>query len=346
MLLKKLTEAMGPSGFEHEIRNVIRAEIDETVDRHYTDVLGTLIAEKNVLAQGPRVMLDAHMDEVGLMIVHIENNGLLRFRPLGGVDPRVLVSKPVLIGAGEAGEERHFGVIGAMPIHLQNPDERKRPLKIDELYIDIGAKDKDDALLVVQPGDVAIFTTRYGEIGDNCAKGKSFDDRVGCAIVIETLKSSWNLPMYGVFSVQEEIGPRGATAAAYRIQPDIAIALEGTVCFDIVGAPSHGQSTVLGKGPALTVQDSITLANVRFRDFMISVAESRNIPFQLRRVKGGGNNFGTIHQSREGVIGGAISVPVRYIHAPAQIISLEDYQNSMRLLHAILCEIEKGGFTT
>ncbi len=345
MLLKKLTEAMGPSGFENEIRNLVRAEIEGSVDKQYTDVLGTLIAEKNISTRGPRVMLDAHMDEVGLMIVHVEDNGLLRFRPVGGVDPRVLVSKPVLIGAGEDGEVRHFGVIGSKPIHLQSPDERKHPLKIEQLYIDIGAKDKEDALTVVQPGDVAMFTTKFGEIGDNCAKGKSFDDRIGCAIVIETLKKSWNLPIYGVFSVQEEIGLRGATAAAYRIQPDIAISLEGTVCFDVVGAPGHGESTVLGKGPALTVQDGRTLADVRFRDFMIDVAEKNNIPYQLRRVKGGSNNFGAIHQSREGVIGGAISVPVRYIHAPAQIVSLDDYQNSIRLLHAVLTEIEQGGFT-
>lgn len=216
---------------------------------------------------------------------------------------------------------------------------------MDQLYIDIGAKDKEDALSVVQPGDVAMFTTRYGEIGDNCAKGKSFDDRVGCALLIETLKKPWDFPLYGVFSVQEEIGLRGAMAAAYQVQPDIAISLEGTVCFDVSGAPGHGQSTVLGEGPALTIQDGRTLADVRFRDFMIAVAEKQNIPYQLRRVKGGSNNFGAIHQSREGVIGGAISVPVRYIHAPAQIISLADYQNSLRLLHAILSEIQKGGFT-
>lgn len=340
MLLKKLTEAMGPSGFEDEIRNVIRAEIEGVVNRHYTDVLGSLITEKNVSAAGPRVMIDAHMDEVGLMIVHAEENGLLRFRPLGGIDPRVLVSKPVHIGP-----KKHFGVIGSKPIHLQTPDERRHPLKMDQLYIDIGAKDKDDALSVVKLGDVAVFTTRYEEIGDGAAKAKSFDDRVGCAIVIETLKKSFNLPLYGTFTVQEEVGLRGAGPVAYRIQPDIAIALEGTVCFDVVDAPLHGQSTVMGAGPALTVQDGRTLADRRFLDFMISVAEKNHIPYQLRRVRGGSNNYGAFHQVKEGIIGGAISVPVRYIHAPAQLISLEDYKNSVRLLEAVLIAIQEGGFT-
>ena len=339
MLLKTLTEAMGPSGFEDEIRNLIREEVSPHVAKMYTDVLGSLYCE-NTVQTGPRIMLDAHMDEVGLMIVHIEENGLLRFKPIGGIDPRVLVSKPVQIGS-----EKRFGVIGAKPIHLQSPDERTKPLGINQLYIDIGAKDKKDAEQVVKLGDVCVFATRYEELGDNCAKAKSFDDRVGCAILVETLKKQFHVPLVGAFTVQEEVGLRGATAAGYRVQPDIAIALEGTVCFDVVGAPSHGQSTVLGGGPALTVQDSQTIADRAFLEFMISVAEKHNIPYQLRRVKGGSNDFGAIHKTRDGVIGGGISVPVRYIHAPAQIISLEDYQNAILLTEAIVRAISEGGFT-
>lgn len=340
MLLKTFTEAMGPSGFENEIRNVIRDEISPLVDKQQTDVLGSVICEKNAQLSGPRVMLDAHMDEVGLMIVHVEENGLLRFRALGGIDPRVLVSKPVQIGA-----EKRFGVIGSKPIHLQTPDERSKPLKMDQLYIDIGARDKDDALSAVKLGDAAVFATKYEEMGDNCAKAKSFDDRVGCAILVEMLKRSFNLPIFGAFTVQEEVGLRGAGPAAYRIQPDIAIALEGTVCFDVVGAPGHGQSTILGGGPALTVQDGQTMANRRFLEFMMSVGDKHDIPYQLRRVKGGSNDYGAIHKVREGIIGGGISVPVRYIHAPAQIISLDDYHNTIRLVEAVLNEIAEGGFT-
>lgn len=340
MLLKKLTEAMGPSGFENEIRDVIRAEVKPYVDKMYTDVLGTLICEQGVEKQGPRVMLDAHMDEVGLMIVHVEDSGLLKFRPLGGVDPRVLVSKPVMIG-----DEKRYGVIGAKPIHLQSPDERRHPLKMEQLYIDIGARDRDDALSTIKLGDVAVFATKFGEIGHRSYKAKSFDDRVGCAILVETLKKKFDVPIYGAFTVQEEIGLRGATAAGYRINPDIAIALEGTVCFDVVGAPGHGQSTVMGGGPALSIQDSQTIADRRFLEFIMSVAEKNGIPYQMRRVKGGSNDFGAIHKVRAGVIGGAISVPVRYIHAPAQIISQDDYENSIRLLEAVLRAIQEGGFS-
>lgn len=340
MLLKTLTEAMGPSGFEDEIRDAIRGELSTSGYPMYTDVLGSLYVENGSTQSGPRVMLDAHMDEVGLMIVHIEENGLLRFRPLGGIDPRVLVSKPVRIGT-----DKRYGVIGAKPIHLQSPEERTKPLSIHQLYIDIGARDKKDAEQAVKLGDVCIFATRYEEIGDNCAKAKSFDDRVGCAILVETLKQKYDLPIVGAFTVQEEVGLRGATAAGYRVAPDIAIALEGTVCFDVVGAPSHGQSTILGAGPALTVQDSQTIADRRFLEFMMSVAEKHNIPYQLRRVKGGSNDFGAIHKTRNGVIGGGISVPVRYIHAPAQIISLDDYQNAIRLVDALLRAISEGGFT-
>ncbi|MFX4302491.1 M42 family metallopeptidase [Alicyclobacillus tolerans] len=337
MLLKKLTEAMGPSGYENEIRNVIRSEVTLSHNHIFTDVLGNLFVQQNQDAQGPHIMIDAHMDEIGLMIVHVEENGLLRFRPIGGIDPRVLVSKPVVIG-----DSKHFGVIGSKPIHLQKPEERRQPLGWDQLYIDIGASSKEDALSVVQPGDVAVFATTYGEMGERAAKAKSFDDRVGCALLVETMQKEWQLRLSGVFAVQEEVGLRGATAAAYRLKPDIAIALEGTVCFDVVDAPAHNQATQLGKGPALTLQDGLTLPDRRFTEFMIATAEKYNIPWQYRRVKGGSNDYGAIQKAREGVIGGAISVPVRYIHAPAQIISLEDYQAALQLLTSILTEIQEG----
>ncbi|MFD1676332.1 M42 family metallopeptidase [Alicyclobacillus fodiniaquatilis] len=344
MLLKKLSEAMGPSGFEDEIRDVIRQELSTFTDATRTDVLGNVIVEKPSSTKGPRVMLDAHMDEVGLMIVQIcegrQDGGLLKFRPLGGIDPRVLISKPLYIG-----KERIPGVIGAKPIHLQEAAERGKPLKMEQLYIDIGAKDAADARQVVRPGDVAIFATKYGEMGDHAVKGKSFDDRVGCALLVEALKDDYAMPVIGAFTVQEEIGLRGAQTAAYGIEPDIAIALEGTVCFDVIGAASHGQSTVMGNGPALTIQDGQTIADRRFLDFMIEVAKKHDIPYQLRRVKGGSNDYGAIHKVRAGVTGGAISVPVRYIHAPAQIVSLDDYEQSLRLLKAVLREIEQGGFT-
>lgn len=340
MLLKTLSEAMGPSGFEGEVRDLIRSAIRPLVDQVETDVLGSLICKKGTDKAGPRVLLDAHMDEVGLMVVDIEESGLLKFRTLGGIDPRVLVSKPVRVG-----KEKHSGVIGSKPIHLQDHDESQRPLGIDRLYIDIGATDRADAEKHVSRGDVAVFATEFGPIGENCIKGKALDDRLGCAVLIETLRNTYDLPLIGAFTVQEELGLLGATAVAHRVRPDVAIALETTVCFDVVGAPSHGQGTILGRGPALTVQDSRTIANARFLEFMLAVAEKAQVPVQLRRVKGGSNDFGAIHVAGEGVVGGSISIPGRYLHAPAQIASLDDYENAIRLTDAILQELATGGWT-
>ncbi|WP_026174410.1 M42 family metallopeptidase [Effusibacillus pohliae] len=338
MLLKKLTEAMGPSGFEDEIRQVIYEEVRDYADRVYTDSLGSLIVEKNGSQPGPKVLLCAHMDEVSLMIVQIEENGLLRFRPIGGVDSRVLLAKPVRIG-----KRKMFGVIGSKPIHLQSSAEREKPVSIEQMFIDIGAKTKEEAEKWVQPGDCAVFATDYQEIGQRCAKSKSFDDRVGCAVLVETIKKSFDIPLVFAFTVQEEIGLRGAGPVAYRVNPDIALILEGTVCFDVMGAPGHGQGTVMGKGPALSVIDSSTIANQYFLQHMLQVAEAAGIPYQFRRVSGGGNDAGRVHIARGGILTGAVSVPTRYIHAPAQLISLDDYENTIRLVEAFLRSVEKGG---
>ncbi|GIM48181.1 aminopeptidase [Collibacillus ludicampi] len=337
MLLKKLTEAMGPSGFEDEVRQIIYEEIKDHVDRVYTDSMGNLIAEKDGSLEGPKVMVCAHMDEVSFMIVHIEETGMLRFRPIGGVDPRVLVSKPLRIG-----EKKIYGVIGAKPYHLQSGAERDKPLAIDDMFIDIGATSRQDAEKYVKLGDVAVFTTEYEEIAPRIAKAKSFDDRVGCAIMIETLKKSFALPLSFVFTVQEEIGLRGVGPATYAVKPDIALVLESTVCFDAVDAVAHGQGTVLGQGPALSVIDASTIANRAVLQAIIRTAENHNIPYQFRRVSGGGNDAGRIHNIREGVAVGAISVPTRYIHSPAQVINLDDYEHTVRLVEAFLRAIEKG----
>ncbi len=338
MVLKKLTEAFGPSGFEDEIRQVIYEEVKPYADHVYTDALGSLIVEKNPGAKGTKILLAAHMDEVGFMIVNIEDNGLLRFRPLGGVDPRILVSKVVRVG-----EKRHFGVIGAKAIHLQQPEERTKPLELNQLYIDIGAKNREQAENLVEIGDLAVFATEYEEFGDRRAKSKSFDDRVGCAVLIELLKQPTTLPLVFAFTVQEETGLRGAGPVAFRVKPDLAIVVEGTVCFDVAGTPSHAESTKQGAGPALSVVDGRTIGHARFRDFIKGVAGEEQIPVQYRRTVGGANDVGAIHLTEMGIISAGISVPTRYIHAPAQIIHLDDYENTIRLISAVLGKIEKGG---
>lgn len=340
MLLKRLTEASGPSGFESEVRQLIYEEIRGCAERVYTDALGTLIAETNREAKGPKVLLTAHMDEVSFMIVAIEEQGLLRFRPIGGVDPRILVAKPVRVGA-----KRLFGVIGSKAVHLQKREEREQPLSLDQLFIDIGASSRAQAESYVEPGDLAVFATEYEELGERRAKAKSFDDRVGCAVLVETIKKSFALPVVYAFTVQEETGLRGAGPVAYRTEPDIAIAVEGTVCLDVADTPSHGQATVQGAGPAVSVVDARTIAHTAFREHIVRVGEEQGIPVQLRRTVSGANDVGAIHLSGTGVVSAAISVPTRYIHAPAQIISLDDYENTIRLLEAVLRSIEQGGFS-
>ena len=211
MLLKRLTEACGGPGQEDEVRDLIRTEITPLADQVTTDALGNLIAVKNGTKAGPKVMIAAHMDEVALMVMSIEKSGMLKFSPIGGIDPRVLVAKAVVIGIN-----RVPGVIGSKPIHLQKPDERKKALSIDELYIDIGASKKEEAERLVSIGELAYFTTEFTTIGPDRFKAKALDDRVGCAMLIDILKENYQLSLYGVFTVQEEVGLRGAGTAATR----------------------------------------------------------------------------------------------------------------------------------
>ena len=249
MLLKKLTEACGAPGQEGEVRDLIRSEIEPYVDEIRTDALGNLIAVKNPSAAGPKVMLAAHMDEVALMILGIEKNGYLRFRPIGGIDPRVLVAKTVLIG-----EKKIPGVIGSKPIHLQKPEERQRPMGIDELLIDIGAKNQDEAEKLVKLGDCAYFATKYEEFGQDKVKAKALDDRVGCALLIEILKENYEFPCM-VCLPSRKRWASGGWGSGLQVQPDVALVLEGTTASDVPGTGTHLHATSVGKGPALTVMD-------------------------------------------------------------------------------------------
>lgn len=234
-------------------------------------------------------------------------------------------------------------MIGSKAVHLQSVAERGKPVAIDNMYIDIGASSKEDAEKYVKLGDFAVFATEYQEIGQRCAKAKSFDDRVGCGVLIEILRKSFQIPLVFAFTVQEEIGLRGAGAIAYRINPDIALVIEGTVCFDVIDAPEHGMGTKLGRGPALTVIDAHMIGNRNVLDELRRAADSDRIPYQIRKASGGGNDAGRIHTARGGIATGAVSVPTRYIHAPSQIISLDDYENTIRLVESFLRNVERGG---
>ncbi|HSH34874.1 M42 family metallopeptidase [Schnuerera sp.] len=337
MLLKRLTEASGVSGNEKEVRDIILDEIQNYVDDVIIDKLGNIITYKKGKNSSKKLMITAHMDEVGLMIIDIDSAGLLKFTTVGGIDKRILVSKPVLIGKNKV-----LGVIGAKPIHLQKKEEWQKALDLDQLYIDIGVNTKEEAEKLVNIGDYVIFDSSYMEFGEGLVKAKALDNRVGCSLLVELIKNVEDISFYGVFTVMEEVGLIGAGPAAYRVEPDISIILEGTLCYEVPKLDKHLIPTYLNKGPAISLIDRTTLYNIEFRKKIIEVAEKNKIPYQYRKTAMGGNDSGKIHRSKEGSITTTISVPCRNIHSPTSVMSKNDYKNTQKLLKAILSEFKKG----
>ncbi len=337
MLLKKLTEASGVSGNENEIRNIIIEEIKDHVDSMKIDALGNLIVFKKGREIDKKIMLAAHMDEVGLIVSDIDDMGLIKFMTVGGIDKRILVSKEVYVG-----EKKILGVIGAKPIHLQKRDERLNAIPLDSLYIDIGAKNKEDAEKKVAVGDYIIFATEYEEFGQGFVKAKALDDRVGCGVLINMIKEVEDVSFYAVFSVMEEVGLVGAGPAAYEVDPDVSIIVEGTVCYEMPKLDSHLIPTSVNKGPAISLMDRTTLYNRDFREKIEALARDKNIPYQYRKTSMGGNDSGKIHTSRLGSVTTGISIPCRNIHSTASVMSLSDYENANLLVKNILLAIDKG----
>ena len=339
MFLEKLSRAVGVSGCESEVRNIIKEELTPFVDSIEVDILGNLLVFKKGASDNIRLMLSAHMDEVGLMVADIEKNGLLKFYKLGGIDDQVLLSKTVLIGS-----EKVKGVIGAKAIHLQKEKEREKTIPLEELFLDIGATNKEEAEKLVKRGDYVAFDTEPLHLGDNAFSGKALDDRVGCYILAELLKEDLPISVWGVFTVQEEIGLRGAGPAAYKIKPSLALILETTTAADVVEYEEHFHATSLGKGPVLTLMDASFVAHKKVLDFLISVAETNKIPYQFRRFTQAGTDAGKISLTAEGVPAGVISTPCRYLHSPVSLINLEDLSKGQELLRAVLNSLAKGEF--
>jgi len=331
-MLKKYTDAFGVSGCEKEIRETILGTVNNSYESRI-DKLGNLIIHKPY--GGKKVMLAAHMDEVGFIVKSICSDGRIKFAPIGGIDPRILISKRVVIG-----KNKIPGVIGSKPIHLQNPEERTKPIELSKLFIDIGATTKEEAKKHIKLGDYAVFESEYIDMG-KYIKAKALDDRVGCAVVTELLKEEFKLDFYGAFTVQEEVGLRGAGAVAYYVEPEIAIIIEGTTCADIA-EDEKDYVTTSGAGPAISVLDRTSAANGRFLKRIIEVAEKNEIPYQFRRGTVGGNDAGKIHNTKSGCLTVTISVPTRYIHSPISMINKEDYNNTINLVRNVLKSLEEG----
>jgi endoglucanase len=306
------------------------------VDDLQTDALGNLIAFKKGTGAEPRlkVMVDAHTDEVGLMITRIEKNGLLGFRVVGSIDDRLLLAKGVVIG-----QKRLTGVIAAPPVHLTKAEQRRQVLKTDQLAIDIGASSEDEAGELVKVGDYAVFGTRFQVLSENglrTVKGKAFDDRMGCAVASALADGDYAVDLYLSFSAQEETGLRGAKVAAYRIGPDLAFALEGTVCDDIPKGQDVSPTTELGKGPAITLMDRSFVADRRLIRLLTEVAKANGLPFQFKQPGVGGTDAGAIHLAKVGVPAAAVAVPCRYIHSPVSLASRNDLDHTVALMKAAL----------
>jgi len=333
VLVKELASLPGPTGFEDAVRSFIRERV--SADEIYTDSIGNLICHKK--GNGKKIMVAAHMDEVGLIITEITDKGFLRFSALGGIETTVLCSKKVYIG-----DNRVPGIISAKAIHLQKSSEVTSPLKFSDLYIDIGAADKESAEKLVNRGDYAVFDGEYTPFGNKLVKSKALDDRVGCAIIMELMKGSYDSDIYFVFTVQEEIGTRGAYIASYNIKPDIALIIEGTTCSDVYGSKPHNQVTNLGGGAVMTAMDRAAISDKQYYDFIMNLAREKDIKLQIKRTAMGGTDAGAVQRSSGGVKTAVLAVPCRYLHSPVSVMHLDDMENVYRLSKAVLENIERS----
>lgn len=322
-LVKELTEAYGPPGYEQAVREIVQRHVSEAADQVEVDPLGNLHALKKGTGDGLRVMLAAHMDEIGLMVSHINDKGFARFTPMGGVSPATMIGNRALFTNGALGV-----------INVENwPDHDDLDGSHRKLYLDFGARRKED--VPVRVGDVAAFQRPFVDLGETMV-AKSLDDRIGCAILIETLKQLDQTPheVHFVFTVQEEVGLRGATTAAYKVHPDVAIAVDVTDSGDVPELKNF--EVKLGDGPAIKVMDRGMLAHPGLKRGLAETAEAHAIPFQMEILTFGTTDARAMQLAREGNAAGAISIPCRHIHTPSEMVSTGDVENSVKLLLAFL----------
>ena len=331
-MLEKLCNASAVSGDEGEVRAIVLDAIKGHCDTPRVDALGNVLAVRQGTARKRlRVMISAHMDEIGFMLVAEDGDGLYRFEPVGGMDRRQLVGKPVLVG-----KDHIPGVIGARPIHLTTPEDRKRAIPLDTLRIDIGLKSKADL------GDRAVYATRFLRSGP-VIFAKALDNRFGVANLIELVRNAPpNIDLLAAFTVQEEIGLRGARVAANTLAPDIAIAIDSTPAMDLPswdGEENTAYNVRLGAGAAIYLADGGTLSDPRLVRLLSETGDTLKIPSQFRQPGGGGTDAAAIHKSLAGIPSVSVSVPHRYTHSSVLLARLEDWKNTLALLHAALGRI-------
>jgi endoglucanase len=330
-LLEELCLSGGPSGFEDEVMGIVMDELkDHSADLNI-DVMGNITGfKKGESYTKTKLLLSAHMDEVGFIVNYITDDGFLKFSTIGGISPLVLCGKKVLVG-----KNKIPGVIGLKPVHLvKQKDECENVPNADELCIDVGAKDREDAENSVNIGDFAVFDSIFQVQGSSIIS-KALDDRVGCALLVEFIKKKSPFDFFFSFSAQEEIGLRGAKAASYRINPDAAIVLEATTACDILGVKDEKKVCVLGDGPVLTYMDKTTVYSREYLNLANNLAKENKVKVQMKRLVSGGNDSGAIHVSRSGIKTISISLPCRYLHSAFSVIDLEDLKETERLLQLL-----------
>lgn len=331
-LLKDLCRLGGVSGNEDQVRDYIRSQAQPWASSIRTDALGNLIVfKKGKKPTGNKLLLAAHMDEVGIIVTRITDEGFLKFDFVGGVDRRVAIGKPVLIG-----DKQVPGLIGLKAIHLVSREEMKKVPKTDALYIDIGARDKEAAEQLVSLGDYGVFLGEPEEFGRGFLKAKAIDDRVGCAVMLELLREDLPLDVTFAFTAQEEVGTRGAFAAAFSVTPEVALVLETTTAADLPGVEDHRKVCAPGKGPVISYMDGGTIYDRGLFEDLRRLAEDNGIPWQTKEYIAGGNDARTIQRTKAGVRVAAMSAAVRYLHAPASVGSISDFQHMLTLTRLFL----------
>lgn len=333
-LLERLCNASAVSGDEGEVRRIVLEELRPHVDDARVDAMGNVLVTKRGTGEDRlRVMLDAHMDEVGFMLVAEEGDGLYRFELVGGIDVRYLPGKQVLVG-----KDHLPGVIGMGPVHLAGQEELERKPSLESLRIDLGPGGR------AEPGQWAVFATRFRRIGPSILS-KAIDDRIGVAMLIDLVKSApRHLDLLAAFSVQEEIGLRGAQTAGYAFAPDLAIAIDATPAYDLpmyAGGENTSYNTRLGYGPAIYVHNRSTIDDPRLVRFLRETAVARRIPYQIRQPGGGGTDAGAIQRGRAGIPVVSVSVPHRYSHSPISVARVRDWEDTLYLLRAALAGMRR-----
>jgi len=342
-MLKDLTEAPGVPGYESEIRRVIRSYLEKegeiTVDK-----MGSLVCKKEGKSSSPKVMIAGHMDEVGFMVKHITSEGFIKFAPLGGWWDQVLLAQRVVIKTNKGDV---IGVIGAKPPHLLSPDERNKLVDKKNMYIDIGAtSNKEVSKAGVRIGDPIVPLSEFTTLANpKTYMAKAFDDRIGCALVVSALQSfnKNNHPntIYGVTTVQEEVGVRGASTSVELVDPDVAIILESDIAGDVPGIKPEESSTKLGGGPTVLVYDARMIPNLRLRDFVIDTAKKSKIPLQFTAMEGGATDGSVIHLHKTGIPTVVIGVPTRHIHSHSAILHRKDFDNTVKLLSKMISKLDR-----